>query len=1104
MNPRPDASTSRLIHSPGWDRRVEATFIRATDDWRNAPEFKSHGHTLRRLFESDESKSENLEIDAVVCTEGRPTVCLKDGRHLSGEDIAALRNKLWNLGATTLLLVEQPSQILVFSTISEPSAKDKTGDTARLGEETIAQLELTELALRLQQFVRRVETGAIYREHQSLFDAKQAVDQRLLKNLRATRDLLCEKGKTVEAYRRAHALIGKFLFSCYLLDRGIIGPPYLKKNRLPEASDSLGLFTGIQGYSLESLFLTLQHDFNGSLFADQSVSDISDIEVSYLYRFLSGEDLIRNQPSFFKFYDFSFIPVELISSIYQEFLGAEAEIAEVEAGTRLTEKNQNRKHGQRKQGAYYTPPRLAELTVDIATNDWDTLLDKRCLDPACGSGIFLVILFVRMAEEWRKRNPNATTEERYNELLRLLAENLCGVDVNPTACLVTCFSLYLAFLDQMEPREITELREALEREAPRKLLPRILWESDKPRPRSPHLDTVRELDFFEMQSEKDFDLVIGNPPWVSRKNAPSAEAWLYDDKRNPVAKEIKKSVKQQVLFPAKELACAFMWKASLHVRNGGDVCQVLPSRVFLSNNTDKFQTVWLKHHRLKSVWLLADYSFILFPNAACPCFIGRYHSRQDNEPLGEFEFVTPKVELLDPREALIPVQPEDQKMLNESDIVLAAERGEAAGAWKRHHWGTPRDMRLIERMMKMPRLSRMVKEPPEEETLESAKDDGQRLWWKGQGFKPFNKASYQRDPVGYGEPKPSWWNDFHPYLPAKAPVLGLVLLPGECKEIGSEFSQLHRSPSKLLFKAPLLLINQACTKFLFSDFDVLFQHAFQAICAPKTAEENDLLFLTAVLASPLSQYFLFHTTANIGIERDKALLEEILELPFPFPEDTRNQERSQSILDECADLLRKLKQDLLLSENSSKHRSLLNSTKHKVNALVYEYFGVCDWERDLIEETADVFRPSSTPHSLHSKKLITAQFPKPQHRKQYADTLVATFRGWTRTKEALWAEGHLAPQARLAMVTFGVGGKAREYGETRAEDRVEEVLTKIRESSSTPEGTVFRTLRGFIFFDGAKVHLLKPLNRRHWTRTAALNDADEILAYMMKEDGWGV
>ena len=174
--------------------------------------------------------------------------------------------------------------------------------------------------------------------------------------------------------------------------------------------------------------------------------------------------------------------------------------------------------------------------------------------------------------------------------MRFLSENLCGVDIHPTACLVTCFSLYLAFLDQMEPKEIMELREALEQDTREKLLPRILWERDKPRPRPPHMASIRESDFFDLPTKPEFDLVIGNPPWVSRKSAPSAEAWLFSEKKNPAAIGLKKSERNQTLFPARELACAFMWKAGLHLRDTGRVCQVLPSRVFLSNNTDRFQS----------------------------------------------------------------------------------------------------------------------------------------------------------------------------------------------------------------------------------------------------------------------------------------------------------------------------------------------------------------------------------------------------------------------------------------------------------------------------------------------------------------------------------
>lgn len=1074
---------SRLLYSDGWKACIEARLLRATDAWTEASEFRSHGHTLRRLFH-------DIQIDAVLCVDGRPTVCIKDGRNLDNVAVEETRRKLWNLGATTLLIVERPSQVQVFSTFSKPTSESSDGKGALLKAETIEQLATAELALRLQKLIRRVETGAIYREYKQLFNPGDTVDQLLLENLKATRNLLSPV-MSRDGYRRAHALIGKFLFSCYLLDRGIIGPPYLKKNGLPEASDMLGVLgasAADAARALDGLFRVLQGDFNGSLFGNQLDSPVTNAEVDHLRGFYSGtKDMRTGQTLLFKLYNFSFIPVELISAIYQEFLGAEAE-----ADAKPARRNQPRNDGQRTQGAYYTPPRLAELTVDIATEDWDTLLDKRCLDPACGSGVFLVILFVRMAEEWRKRNPDADTRQRYKELLRLLAENVCGVDIHLTACLVTCFSLYLAFLDQMEPKEIMELREALEKDTREKLLPRILWEKVASRPRSPHMDSVRELDFFDLDTKREFHLVIGNPPWVSRKPAPSAETWLFSEKHNSAAIGLKKSERDQTLFPAKELACAFMWKAGLHLRDTGRVCQVLPSRVFLSNNTDRFQAAWLQRHRLESVWLMADYSFILFPGAACPCFIGRYHSRQDNEPLGEFAFISPKVEFLDPREAVIPVQLEDRKVLQEADIITAAKRTEAAFAWKQYHWGTPRDERLLTRLMVMPRLSRLAKKPPKDP--KAVLPNRKRQWFKGQGFQPASDSTKEPDEV--------FWDANDLFLSADAPVGDLLLLKDNCEKIGTRFNTgLHRKRSPLLYKHPLLLINQACTKFLFSDFDVLFQHDFQAICAPKH-EEAELLFLTAVLASPLTQYLLFHTTANIGIERDKALLEELLALPFPLPEDMPDKDRSKAIIGECAALLRTLKQELLNPKNLLGRAQLIQQTKRSLNKLIYEYYGICGWERYLIKDTVDVFRPSSTPTSLESKKLLTAHRSTPDNRKEYAATLVSTFRGWSQTKLPLWAQSYIAPKLELAFVTFGIGGRARKYTESTAESRVEELLANIRKSSAKSVGMV-HYLRGFSFYEDTMVHLLKPLGRRYWTRTAALNDADEILSHMMKEEGWG-
>lgn len=125
------------------------------------------------------------------------------------------------------------------------------------------------------------------------------------------------------------------------------------------------------------------------------------------------------------------------------------------------------------------------------------------------------------------------------------------------------------------------------------------------------------------------------------------------------------------------------------------------------------------------------------------------------------------------------------------------------------------------------------------------------------------------------------------------------------------------------------------------------------------------------------------------------------------------------------------------------------------------------------------------------------------HRRAYAETLVKTFRGWTSTGKHLWAEGSVADKLGLAFITFGIADRAKKYEESSAENRVAKLLDDIRSATTQDWGVIFHRLRGFVYYERDKVHILKPLNRRHWTRTAALNDADEILTRMMEEDGWG-
>ena len=76
-------------------------------------------------------------------------------------------------------------------------------------------------------------------------------------------------------------------------------------------------------------------------------------------------------------------------------------------------------------GEYYTPDWLAELALDEVGYDGDTR--KRLLDPACGSGTFLVLAIQRAREHGRKHR------EPPLEVAKRISANIWGFDLNPLA-----------------------------------------------------------------------------------------------------------------------------------------------------------------------------------------------------------------------------------------------------------------------------------------------------------------------------------------------------------------------------------------------------------------------------------------------------------------------------------------------------------------------------------------------------------------------------------------------------------------------------------------------------------------------------------------------
>lgn len=167
-------------------------------------------------------------------------------------------------------------------------------------------------------------------------------------------------------------------------------------------------------------------------------------------------------------YEFSVLPADILGQVYERFLG---KVIRLTAGhqAKVEEKPEVRKAG----GVYYTPTYIVEYivqqTVGKLLEEAKTpkkAADLKILDPACGSGSFLIGAYQKLLDwhlEWyvkdgaekhaKGRDPKlfqglggewrlTTAEKR-----RILTKNIFGVDIDPQAVEVTKLSLLLKVLE---------------------------------------------------------------------------------------------------------------------------------------------------------------------------------------------------------------------------------------------------------------------------------------------------------------------------------------------------------------------------------------------------------------------------------------------------------------------------------------------------------------------------------------------------------------------------------------------------------------------------------------------------------------------------------
>ena len=166
-------------------------------------------------------------------------------------------------------------------------------------------------------------------------------------------------------------------------------------------------------------------------------------------------------------YEFSVLPADILGQVYEQFLGKVIRLTDGHQA-KVEEKPEVRKAG----GVYYTPTYIVDYIVE---NTVGKLLEDRkvdsknplcVLDPACGSGSFLIVAYQHLLdwhfkqytlnnpEKWAKgKNPRLRVNSKgdwkltINERKRILLEHIYGVDIDSQAVEVTKLSLLLKVLE---------------------------------------------------------------------------------------------------------------------------------------------------------------------------------------------------------------------------------------------------------------------------------------------------------------------------------------------------------------------------------------------------------------------------------------------------------------------------------------------------------------------------------------------------------------------------------------------------------------------------------------------------------------------------------
>jgi hypothetical protein len=404
----------------------------------------------------------------------------------SNDWYAEQHRRLWSWGGVPLLYRRVAGRVDLLRCAHGPDFERKSGERVYHAFKTLELLADIDSAIASDPWwdATLVRSGALWDDPtacRSLLDGDKSAHRRLIQAIEDLDEELSLQDLLPKQIGRR--LLVLTLLIAYLEDRKVLDAAFFCEIHV----GALGFFDVLgHGASLVKLLDKLAIQFNGDVFllSDEHREILQNTDrLEKFARLVEGRTDKGGQLTLWRLYSFQDLPVELISHVYQIFVKDNAE-------------------------AVYTPPFLVRLMLDevLGWQRLDRMAHRKeaVLDPACGSGVFLVEAYKRLILHWRYRHnwktPNVAT-------LRGLMRRVRGVDLEPGAIELAAFSLCLAMCEALDTRT---LRNAT------KLFPELVGVS------------LYEDCFFKAMRDgtlgNDIGAVVGNPPFASKLSTAGAKA----------------------------------------------------------------------------------------------------------------------------------------------------------------------------------------------------------------------------------------------------------------------------------------------------------------------------------------------------------------------------------------------------------------------------------------------------------------------------------------------------------------------------------------------------------------------------------------------------